>query len=414
MKLLKKSLIALSLVSAGLSASAMAESFAITNATLHTASDKGVIENAVVVVNDGVITAINPEKFDVDSVVDAQGQVVTPGLIGSMNVLGMVEVSAVSDSADYYDKKADITFDASYGYNPKASSIAYTRKGGITRNIVTASATEDIFAGQTFVTDLSGNWESIEHTNNAVFVELGANHDGSRVSYLQTFENKLEKAKKSLEKAKTAKKDEEQELEAADEVINQVLVDKKLILVAVDRASDILAVLKLKQQYDLNLVLVGAADAVLIADRIAKANVPVIMDAMANLPTSFDSLHHHLENAGKLTKAGVKVILTQIGESHNLYNMRYGAGNAVANGMDYQAALASMTSNVATTFNLNSGSIEVGKAADIVIWSGDPFEYNSQVVKMYIKGEEQSTQSRQDKLRERYTTESDLPRAYTH
>ncbi|MCL1143879.1 amidohydrolase family protein [Shewanella gaetbuli] len=417
MKKLTQSLLALSVASAMFTTVgvANAESFAITNAKVHTSTEQGVIDNAVIIVNDGVITNVAATdkltSFEVDSVIDAQGKIVTPGLISSMNILGLVEVSAVADSSDARDKKADITFDASYGYNPKASSIAYTRKGGITRNVVTPAGGEDIFAGQTFVADLSGDWDSITQANNAVVVELGANHEGSRVIYTQQLVNELEKAHKAL--TKDSKDKEADEPEAADKILNQILQDKKPLVVAVERASDILIVLKLKQQYDLNVVLVGAADAVLVADEIAKAEVPVIIDAMRNLPENFDSLHNHLTNAAKLDAAGVKVILSSLGDSHNVYSLRYSAGTAVANGMDYNAALEAMTVNVAETFNINSGQIAKGKVADIVIWSGDPFEYSSQVLTMFINGEQQSTESRHDKLRQRYTTPSDLPRAYT-
>ncbi|GAA0780755.1 MULTISPECIES: amidohydrolase family protein [Pseudomonadati] len=421
MKKMTQSLLALSLAGTlfGTSGSVLADSFAITNATVHTATEQGVLQNAVVVVRDGVITSVGSAAagatLDVDNVIDAKGGIVTPGFIGSMNILGLVEVNAVADSSDAWDKKADITFDPSFGYNPKASSIAFTRKGGITRNLVTSSGGEDIHSGQTFVVDLTGDWDSIKATNTAVFVSLGANHEGSRATSIQQLISQLEQVQKSLAKASKDKKANEDapEPEAADEIIKSLLSGEKPLIVAADRASDILAILKLKQRFNVNLVLVGAADAVLISDQIATANVPVIVDAMRNLPESFDSLHNDLSNAGKLHAAGVKVILSNMGDSHNVYNLRYSAGNAVANGMDYNAAMAALTVNVADTFNIGSGSITVGKPADIVIWTGDPFEFSSQVVKMYIDGKEQSTQSRHDKLRERYTTPSDLPRGYT-
>ena len=420
MKNMTQSLLALSLASTlfGASGLAFADSFAITHATVHTATAQGVLNNAVVVVKDGVITSVGSATdatLDVDKVIDAKGGIVTPGFIGSMNILGLVEVNAVADSSDAWDKKADITFDPSFGYNPKASSIAFTRKGGITRNIVTSSGGEDIHSGQTFVVDLSGSWDSIKATNTAVFVRLGAKHEGSRAAAIQQLIAQLEKGQKSLAKASKDKKanNDVSELEEADEIVKSLLSGQKPLIVAADRASDILAILKLKQRFNVNLVLVGAADAVLISDQIAKAKVPVIVDAMRNLPESFDSLHNDLSNAGKLHAAGVKVILSNMGDSHNVYNLRYSAGNAVANGMDYNAAMAALTVNVADTFNIDSGSIMVGKPADIVIWNGDPFEFSSHVVKMYIDGKEQSTQSRHDKLRERYTTPSDLPRGYT-
>jgi imidazolonepropionase-like amidohydrolase len=71
-----------------------------------------------------------------------------------------------------------------------------------------------------------------------------------------------------------------------------------------------------------------------------------------------------------------------------------------------------MTANVAAAFNIDSGSIAVGKPADLVLWSADPFELSSKVDKLWIDGKEHHTNSRQDKLRERYTSDSKMPKAY--
>jgi len=174
-----------------------------------------------------------------------------------------------------------------------------------------------------------------------------------------------------------------------------------------------LSIIALKEKYGLDLVLVGASDAILVSTQIVSANVPIITSAIDNLPGSFDSLHGSLSNVATLVAVGVKVILTSNGGSHNLNQLRYDAGISVANGLSRKDAMAALTANVADVFKLNSGRIAVGKDADMVLWSADPFELSSHVVQMWINGKEVSTQSRQDKLRERYTTQSDMPRAYT-
>lgn len=390
-----------------------AASLAITNAKVHTATDAGILENATVVVDNGVITAINPESVSADQTIDAQGKVLTPGFITSINQLGLVEVGAVSRSRDASAKKADITFDASLAFNPKSTAIPFTRKGGVTRSVVAPRGGDNMFKGQTFVVDLSGDFDSVISRNDAVLIELGAKSKGSRATDLQALTHKLEDAKKALDKAAKADKKDKKDPKRSEKALNAVLSGEKPLLAYVDRATDILAMLALKERFGLNLVLLGAADSVLIADKIAAANVPVIMSSMRNLPGSFDSLHTHLSNAGKLSKAGVKVILTIDGDTHNAHQLRFTAGNAVSYGMDYQAALASVTSNVAEVFGLNSGQIAVGKAADIVLWSADPFELSTSAEKMWIGGDEQVLESRQDKLRDRYMATSDMPRAYS-
>ena len=414
LKLFKSSLIALALAS---STASFAQSIAITNATVHTVTEQGVLNNATVIIEDGKVTAINPESVTADTVIDAEGKILTPGFIGSMNQLGLVEVGAVSRSRDAGDKKADITFDASLAFNPRSSVIPYSRKGGITSNVVVPRGGESMFKGQTFVADLSGEFDSVRVSNNAVIIDLGAKSKGSRALDLQKLQVKFEDATKKLAKAKKKAKDAKDKKEAKepsreDKVINALLAGDKALVAYADRATDLLALLKLKETFSLDLVFVGAADSVLIADKIAQAKVPVVMAALDNLPGSFDSLHASLENAAKLTAAGVNVALTVDGDTHNLYQLRFHAGNAVANGLSRDAALAAVTANVADAFNVDSGRIAVGKTADLVLWSADPFELSSHVAKIWIGGKEVSTQSRQDKLRDRYMKQSNMPKSY--
>lgn len=414
LKLFKSSLIALALAS---SSASFAQSIAITNATVHTVTEQGVLNNATVIIQDGKVTAINPESVTADTVIDAEGKILTPGFIGSMNQLGLVEVGAVSRSRDAGDKKADITFDASLAFNPRSTVIPYSRKGGITTNVVVPRGGESMFKGQTFVADLSGEFDSVRVSNNAVIIDLGAKSKGSRALDLQKLQVKFEDATKKLAKAKKKAKDakdkkEVKEPSREDKVINALLAGDKALVAYADRATDLLALLKLKETFSLDLVLVGAADSILIADKIAQAKVPVVMAALDNLPGSFDSLHASLENAAKLTAAGVNVALTVDGDTHNLYQLRFHAGNAVANGLSRDAALAAVTANVADAFNVDSGRIAVGKTADLVLWSADPFELSSHVAKIWIGGKEVSTQSRQDKLRDRYMQQSNMPKSY--
>ncbi len=416
--LMKVSAVALALVAS----SVQAKSTAITNATVYTVASQGVLEQATVIIDQGKIIEVyskqnTPETIQVDETIDAQGRILTPGFIGSMNSLGLVEVGAVAKTRDSSEDKADITFDASLAFNPKSTLIAYTRKGGITNNIVAPHGGDKLFAGQTFAVDLSGNFSSVIEKQNAVLVYLGAISKGSRAQRLQALDHKFADAQKVLAK-QANKKDDKDKKEAKEpkrdeQVINSLLAGDKPLLAYADRATDLLALLALKKKYGLDLVLVGASDAVLIADEIATAQVPVILSSIENLPSSFDSLHASLTNMTKLVKAGVKVILAPKGSSHNLNQLRYDAGIAVANGLPKTDALSALTANVADVFKLNSGRIAVGKNADLVLWSADPFELSTKVDSMWINGEQVSTKSRQDALRDRYLEKTNMPRAYS-
>ena len=403
----------LSLVAAGLLASGAvnAQSLAIINATIHTSTEQGVLKGASIVMDNGKITAINPAEVNADEIIDANGKIVTPGFIASNNQLGLVEVGAVAGSRDAGDDKAGIDFDVSLAYNAHSSLIPYARKGGVTRDVITPYGGDSIFAGLASVVDLSGSLDSDVQKQAALVVHLGERRKGSRAFTLQTLINKLDAHQTKLSK-KDKKDDDKPSTE--DKVMAKVLSGDMPLVISVSRAADIIELIKVKEQFGVNLVLSGAQDAVVVKEHIAKANIPVIISAMDNLPGSFDSLHANLNNAGLLEKAGVKVLLTVGGDaSHNIYQLRYDAGNAVSYGMSQQGALKAVTSNVADVFGINAGSIEVGKAADVVMWTNDPFEISSNVSRMFINGTEVSTQSRQDKLRDRYTTDSNMPRAYT-
>ena len=211
---------------------------------------------------------------------------------------------------------------------------------------------------------------------------------------------------------KKDKKKDAKEPKRDEKVLNALLAGEKPLIAYADRATDILALIKLKQDFGLDLVIADAGDAVSVATQIAEAKVPVIIATIDNLP-SFDALHQSLKSATVLMDAGVTVAFKVNGDTHNLYQLRYDAGVAIANGVSKEQALAAVTANVADAFNYDAGRIAVGKKADLVLWSADPFELSTRVEKMWIDGVEHNTESRQDALRDRYTTDSDMPRAYT-
>ncbi|WDE13115.1 amidohydrolase family protein [Thalassomonas haliotis] len=438
MKLLKTPLSRVALfLSAGISAatlaigSASAQPLAITHAKVHTVTGQGVLTDATVIIEDGKILAINPQALPAglaaERIIDARGKTITPGFINSFNQLGLVEVSAVGESQDSREKKADITFDPSLAFNPRSSLIPYSRKGGITRNLVAPGGGDSIFKGQAFAVDLSGEFDSVVKNALGVYVVVGGKSKGSRAFDLQTLWHKLEDRQKALAKEKTkqeakekankddkSKKDNngDKEPKRDELILDALLAGEKPLFVKANRASDLLQLIKLKQAFKLDLVLVGAADAALVAKQLAAAEIPVVINALRNLPESFDAMHTSLTSPATLTAAGVKVVLNTSGDTHNLYQLRFTAGNAVANGLSATQALASITANAADVFHLDAGRIAVGQAADLVLWSGDPFELSTRVEKMWIAGEEVGTSSRQDALRERYISKSTLPKAY--
>jgi imidazolonepropionase-like amidohydrolase len=131
----------------------------------------------------------------------------------------------------------------------------------------------------------------------------------------------------------------------------------------------------------------------------------VLLDPLQNLPESFDTIGARLDNAALLHRAGVRIAFTQRGaESHNARTIRHVAGNAVAHGLPWEAALAALTANPAEIFGIGAerGRIAVGQVADLVLWSGDPLEVTTVAEDVVIAGRASEMRSRQTELRDRY------------
>ena len=166
----------------------------------------------------------------------------------------------------------------------------------------------------------------------------------------------------------------------------------------------------------MKIILDGAEEAWLVADQIAAANVPVLLNPISNLPGSLETRAARMQNAAVLDSAGVVIAIKGNDGSHRVRETRYNAGNAVSHGLPSDAAIEAITVNPAKIFGMAGqfGELRAGAAADVVIWSGDPLEPLSNAETIFIGGAEQAPTSRQFLLRDRYASggEGALPPAY--
>lgn len=404
-----------------------ADSFALVGGKLHTVADRSTIDSGTVLVEDGVITAIGSD-VDIPAntrTIDVSGKVVTPGLFGAYTHLGLVEISQVEGSVDAMQSGTDFAagFDIADAVNPRSSLIGFNRSEGVTRALVAPVPGEegDVLAGLGALIHLGDTETYLLMRRAALFVHLGEGGSklagGSRALALLRLENALADAGDFDDNRLAYEHGERREysLSHADLEALQPVLDGDIPLVAeVHRVSDIEAVLRLARRFGLRLVILGGEEAWLVADKLAAANVAVLVDPLRNLPASFARLNATLENAARLHKAGVTIAIVE-GRSHNVSNITQSAGNAVAHGLPWDAALAAITLSAAKIFGQDgvSGSLEPGKDADIVIWDGDPLEVTSYADQVFIRGIEVPAVSRQILLRERYRDlDQALPPAY--
>src|SRR5437868_13170751 len=174
------------------------------------------------------------------------------------------------------------------------------------------------------------------------------------------------------------------------EALRPVVEGRLPLAINANRASDLLAAMRMADEFHLKLILMGAIEGWRVADQLAARKVPVVIKPLTNIP-SFDALGATLENAARLSKAGATLVLSSF-DTHNARNLRQEAGNAIANGLDRDAALRAVTLTPARTWGVadRTGSLEVGKDADLVVWSGDPFELTTAAEHVFIHGREMS------------------------
>ena len=154
----------------------------------------------------------------------------------------------------------------------------------------------------------------------------------------------------------------------------------------------------------------------MVAEALAAAKIPVILDPLLNLPGNFETLGATLESAARLHAAGVMIAFAT-SDSHNARNLKQAAGNAVAHGLPWEVALAALTVNGASIYDHGHsyGKLEAGMDADVVVWDGDPLEVTTFADHVFIRGEPVVMQSRQTLLRDRYLElDGALPPAYRH
>jgi hypothetical protein len=418
--------LAFALLSASVAASA--QDLLIRNATVHTASTAGTLRNTDVLVRAGKIAAIGSGLATPAgvAVVDAAGRPLTPGLFAGVTGIGIDEVSAepsTHDSALAFGavppQPAQMRpeFDVTLAYNPRSSVLPVARIEGLTFTELAASTEPggSIIAGQGGLVRLDGSFEAPYAGQRALFVNLGGSlsplSGNSRAGQYMLLDQALREAR-----APAAAGSANTLLTPAGREALTGYVGKGRVLVQVDRAADIRRVLDIARRERLNLVILGAAEGWVVAKELAQAKVPVLIDSLENLPSNFDSLAATLENAARLHAAGVAVGFSQRGDaSHNARKIRQLAGNAVANGLPWEAGLAALTSVPADALGIGDrlGRIAVGQLADLVLWSADPLELTSSTEQVWMAGKAMPMRSRQSELRDRYLREDGvLPRAY--
>jgi len=395
------------------------QTIALTGATVYPVS-RPKIEHATVLIRDGRIAAIGTKVVIPAGAtrIDATNMWITPGLLDGSGQLGLVEVDGVAATrdADVKDDTVAAAFNVAEGINPASRLIAITRIAGVTTTL--AMPLTGLIRGQAVLIDLDGATLEAMLVKSPVAVvaelseETKSAGGGSRAGAAARLRRVLDDARAySLRKADWARGAMYPLAAPAADLaaLGPVLRGELPLIIIANRRSDIATALRIAREYRLKLILSGVAEGWQMAADIARARVPVLVEPLDNIP-SYDALGARYANAALLQRAGVKVALLET-NTHNSRNLRQQAGNAVAYGMGWDAALRAVTLSPAEMFGVAAryGSLDSGKVANVVVWSGDPFELSTRVEHVFIRGAEIPLRSRQTELLERYRT---LPPKY--
>ena len=354
------------------------------------------IPNGVVLVNGTTIEAVGPAA-DVsipDGYETLDAVIVTPGLIDPRGTVGVSGLYNVPADQDQLDTSAPMQPElrAIDAYNPREDLVDFVRGFGIT-TVNTGHAPGALISGQVGAFATTGRTvdDAVRTPRTAVTMTLGHqagqrfDMPGTRAKGVAMLRSQLLDAQAYMD----SQNDGGGTVNLGMEVLADVLRGEVPALITAHRAVDIQAALRLQEEFGFEMILDGAAEAYLVVDEIADAEVPVILHPTMIRPYG-DAENAAFTTAGRLHEAGIPVAIQSGWEPYvpKTRIVLYEAAIAAANGLPHDAALASITRTPARILGLDDriGTLEEGKDADLVLFDGNPFEYTTHACEVIIQG----------------------------
>ncbi|RPD41071.1 amidohydrolase family protein [Chitinophaga barathri] len=395
------------------------------NATIHVGNGQ-VIQNGTIGFNNGKIMAVGANvaiPADDVKVFDVNGQHVYPGLIAPESNLGLTEVESVRATNDYEEVgEINPSVRSIVSYNTDSKVIATLRTNGILLAHVVPQG--GLVTGSSSVVQLDAwNWEDAAYkTDNGIHFFMprlmpranpfGGAAAGPATDAVKEAMEKVASVKSFLRAAQaynTAAQHAEVNLKYA--AVKGLFDKSQKLFIHADLVKELIVAADFAKELDIDVVIVGGTDAWMITDVLKKYNIPVILSQPHSLPVmADDDVDQPYKTPAQLQKAGVLFCISNEGFWQQR-NLPFNAGTAGAYGMTKEEALSSVTLNAAKILGIDdkTGSLEVGKDANIVVSTGDILDMKSSVItRAYIQGREVSLEDKHKQLYERYKYKYDL------
>lgn len=367
------------------------------------------IRDGVVLIRDGKIESVGtaaavriPSGYKT-----INARVVTPGLVDAHSTIGLSGYLNQPHDQQQLERSSPIQPElrAVDAYNGRERLIEWVRSFGIT-TIHTGHGPGSLVSGQTMIVKTtSGEVEQATLLPTAMIAAsvgesgLGTagRAPGTHSKEIAMLRTELLKAQEYDRKQSSAKEDQRGTRDLRAEALARVLKGEIPLLVTVHRAHNIIAVLRLAKEFNIRVILDGAAESYLVTAQIKAANVPVIVH-----PTMYraagETENLSMETAATLRKAGIAIALQSSFENYvpKTRVVLFEAAIAAANGLTFDEALASITIDAARLLGISArvGSLEAGKDADLALYDGDPFEYTTHCTGTIINGKVVSEEGR--------------------
>ena len=361
------------------------------------------IENGTVLIRDGRIAMVG--NADAVTIPDGfrilRAEVVTPGLIDAHSVVGLTGIFNQPHDQDQLERSTPMQPElrAIDAYNAREKLVEWVRGFGIT-TVHTGHAPGELISGQTTIVKSWGNTieEAVVVDTAAVAATLSpqaqksdkGKSPGTRGKMMAMLRGELVKAQEYVKKRETAEADKRPDRNLGHEVLARVLNRELPMMVTANRAQDITSTLRLAREFNIKLILDGAAESYLLLDEIKAAGTPVIIHpSMQRAYGEMENLS--FETAAKLRQAGIPVALQSGYESYvpKTRVVLFEAALAAANGLTFDQTLATITIDAAKILGIDArvGSLEPGKDGDLALYDGDPFEYTTHCTGVVINGQ---------------------------
>ena len=398
-----------------------AKAIALKGATIHPVTGPD-IPSGTIVFENGKITAIGADAAIPEGaeVIDAGGKHIYPGLINAHTVLGLVEIGAVRATVDVAESGAiNPNVRSITSVNPDSELIPVARSNGILSALSVPEG--GLISGQSAVLRLDG-WTPEEMTVRSPtalhlrWPNLTIDREPRAQKSVKDQQKEIDKAQKQIRDAfqiarsywqarKNPSPDFKSDLRW--EAMMPIFDGKLPLFVHAATLAQIEAALAWAKEAQLKIVLVGGADAWRVAPQLKESDTAVILGPTTTLPPRRDDAYDSgWGNAAKLHEAGVRFCIASDGRGAetNERNVGYEAGLAAAFGLPKEEALKAVTLYPAQILGVADrlGSLEIGKAATLIVTNGDPLDLPTQIEAAYIDGRKIDLSNRQTQLRDKY------------